>query len=145
MVPATKQVSHDTNVRTQLRDLGLSKMAMMSTESHYLPKLIHPDEILGGVVFGKHVDGYAMLVATDRRIIFLDKKPLFVNEDEMTYDVVGGISISRAGIGATVTLHTRLKDYTIRTFNQESAQKFLHYIELRCLEHNHHAKEGSFD
>jgi hypothetical protein len=119
-------------------------MAMMSTESRYLPSLIHTDEILGGVVFGKHADGYAMLVATDRRIIFLDKKPLFVNEDEMTYDVIGGISISRAGIGTTVTLHTRLKDYTLRTFNQESAQKFVHYIELRCLEHNH-AKEGSYD
>jgi hypothetical protein len=104
-------------------------------ESEYLPAIIHPDEEIGGVVYGHHPEGFAMLVATDRRIIFLDKKPMFEVEDEVTYDVVSGVSIGHAGFGSTVVLHTRIKDYPIRTYNLKCAYGFVEYIEARCLEH----------
>lgn len=126
--------AHKRRIRKELRDLGVSRSALLRMEAHYLPHIIHPDERLGGVVYGHHHDGYAMLVATDRRIIFLDKKPLFVNEDEIKYDIVGGVSFGHAGYGSTVTLHTRMKDYAIRTLNQRCATTFVEYIESRCLE-----------
>ncbi len=143
----TGTISHYDRVTQELRDLGVSKVALKRMESRYLPNIIHSDEHLGGVVYGHHEDGYAMLVATDRRIIFLDKKPLFVNEDEITYNVVSGISYGHAGFGTTVKLHTRIKDYTIRTYNKKCAESFVEYIESRCLEHeskeerhDHHTK-----
>jgi len=104
-------------------------------ELRYLPQIIHPDEELGGIVYGQSKDGFALLVATDRRVIFLNKKLLFVNEDELNYRVVSGVSFSHAGVGSTVTLHTKVKDYAIRTLNQRCAKKFVEYIELRSLEH----------
>jgi hypothetical protein len=96
---------------------------------------MHTDEHLGGVVYGKYTDGFALLAATDRRILFLDVKLMFVHEDEISYDVVSGISFGHVGVLSTVTLHTKVRDYQIRTYNQRCAEGFIAYIESRCLDH----------
>lgn len=129
-------LDHQKRVRRELKQLGVSWFGMSTMESAYLPTIIHPDEHIGGVVYGRHPDGFAMMVATDRRILFIDRKPLFENEDEITYDVVSGVSYGHAGLGSTVTLHTRIKDYPIRSYNRKCAHGFVEYIEERCLEHS---------
>lgn len=130
---ATK--AHENRLKDRLKELGVTKMARMSSEARYLPKIIHKDEQILGVVYGKSNSGFAYLIATDKRAIFLDKKPLFVNEDEITYNVVSGVSYGQVGPGSTVTLHTKLGDYKIQTLNEHCAQNFVKVIEIRCLEH----------
>ncbi len=127
--------AHRRRVFKELRQAGMSRFALQRMESRYLPKLIHPAETIGGVVYGMSPEGYAMLVATDIRVMFLDRKPLFTKEDEVTFDVVSGVSFNFGGIGASVTLHTRIQDFTIRTFNKACAERFVEYIEARCVEH----------
>lgn len=127
-------LSQKKRIRRQLRSLGATHYDLRTMESRYLPHIIHPDEYIQGVVFGWVHKDAVMLVATDRRVIYLDKKPLFVNEDEITYHVVSGVKYSAAGIGATVTLHTRIKDYVLRTFNKKCALGFVAHIERKCLE-----------
>lgn len=131
---ATNSYGHYERVLQELRDLGVTRFALMRAEARYLPRLIHADEHIKGVVYGRHQEGHAMLVATDKRIIFLDKKPLFINADEMTYFIVSGIRFTRAAMSCTVTLHTRVKDFSIRTFNAKCAEAFVEYIESRSLE-----------
>lgn len=130
----TAAESHKKRVYDELRKAGLPRYELLRMEARYLPHIIHESEHIGGMVFGHHKDGFAFLVATDKRVIFLDKKPLFINEDEITYRVVSGVSFNRAGPGAMVTLHTRIKDYPIQTLNEHCAEKFVKYIEDRCLE-----------
>ena len=109
---------------------------MSTSEVHYLPKVIHPNENIIGAVYGHSRNGFAIILATDKRIIFLDKKPLYVVEDEITYGVVSGVSFGHAGIGSTVILHTRIKDYKFQTLNKQCAKGFVKAIEERCVEYN---------
>ena len=125
--------NHIQRVRRELEGFGLGRYAMRSPESHYLPYVIRVNEHLGGVTYGWHEGNLVMMVATDQRIIFLDKKPLFISQDDITYDVVSGVSFAHAGIGSTVTLHTRIRDYKIRSFSLRSAEGFVRYIELHCM------------
>lgn len=122
-------------IRYELRSLGMSSFGLRRMEAKKLPSILHEDEHLGGIVYGHGSNGFAFLVATDRRIIYLDVKPLFCEEDEVTYDVVSGLSYGRAGIWSTVTLHTKVKDYQIRSLNHHCAEGFIAYIEARCVEH----------
>jgi len=133
--PLSNKPTHKQRVAQELRAAGVSSLTMYRMESRYMPTIIHAKEHIMGVVYGQGSEGFAMLVATDRRVVYLDKKPLFMKEDEVTYDVVSGMSFSSAGVGSTVTLHTRVKDYTLRTFNKKSAAIFVAYIESRRLEH----------
>lgn len=123
-----------------LRNNSLRRSILSSAKRVWKPQrsrpASHQGEHIMGVVRGHHQDGYVMLLATDRRVVFVDKKPLFAKQDELTYDVVSGVSMSTAGFGSTVTLHTKVKDYTIRTFNEKCAAGFVSYIESRRLEHS---------
>lgn len=141
-LPPNHAQSQGERIKKQLRKLGASRWALHQAESRYLPYVIHPDENIQGVVYGKSKDGFAMLIATDMRVIYLDKKPLFVNEDEITYDVISGISHGRVMPGSTVKLHTRVKEYSVRTFNEKCARGFVKAIETRCLENRKNNKEG---
>jgi len=127
-------VDNNKRVTAELRDAGLSYFAMNSMEARYLPHLIHPDEHIEGAVFGYQEVGFVLLVATNWRVIFLDRKPLFTNTDEVHYKVVSGVVNNHAAFGTTVILHTRVKEFRVLTLNRPSAKKFVNYIETRCME-----------
>jgi hypothetical protein len=130
----TPVISETDRIKQQLKSLGVSRSALGSAEARHLPKVIHANENIMGVVYGMSKDGFVMILVTDKRILFIDKKPFFVNEDEITFDVVSGISHGHAGIGSTVTLHTRIKDYQIKTLNEHCAHGFVEAVEARCVE-----------
>lgn len=127
-------LGQDRRVSTALSNLGVGYWAWWHSEIRRLPAIIEPDEYIGGVVYGYQGLNFVLLVATDRRVIFLDSKPLFTDEEEVSYDVVSGISYDHL-IFTTLTLHTRVKDYRLVAFNTHCAQGFKRYIEQRALEH----------
>jgi hypothetical protein len=127
-------LNHHMRVKTELKNVGMQKPGLRSHEAQYLPHLIRDDEHIEGAVFGYMDIGFAMLVATDKRLIFLDRKPLFMNGDDITYDIIGGVSYSHGVIGSTVTLRSRIKDYKVFTFNKASADYLVRYINGRCVE-----------
>jgi hypothetical protein len=57
---------------------------------------------MGGDLCDKRIYGQisggisAMLIATDHRIIYLDKQPLFTIIDELNYDIFSGVKSSTA-------------------------------------------------
>jgi hypothetical protein len=126
---------HFERVQQELRDAGVSRYGMWTPESRYLPRMIHDNEHVKAVVHGWQPGGAVMLAATDRRIIFLDKKPFSVRNDEVSYDNVRGVSHYHAGFTSTIILHTQVQDYTVRTFNKKCIQQFIDYVELRSFEH----------
>lgn len=128
---------HRKRIREELKALGVTDYGLWKLSSRYLFHVIHANEEIGGIVYGHSLTGSSMLIATDQRVVFLDKKPFFFNEDEVRYDLVGGVSFSHVGAASTVTLHTRIQDYTIKTFNNKCAQGFVDYIETKVLEHKH--------
>jgi hypothetical protein len=124
---------HALRIQLELKNLGASFYGIRRFGSRYLPNIIQYDEKIGGIVYGYNEVGSVMLLATDRRVIFLDKKPFYFNQDEVSYDVVSGVSFAHAGFGSTVILHTRVKDYVIKTLNQKCAIGFMKFVENKCL------------
>lgn len=122
---------HKKRVIEELKKAGVTRYGLSHAESKYLPQIIHNDEHIGGVVYGRYAMDFVMLVATDKRIIYLMKKPFFSKIDELTYDVVSGVKNSNAVLFSTVTLHTRIQDYVIKFVNPGCASKFVKFIEER--------------
>lgn len=137
-LPKAKLKDHVQRVRRELREKGALEYNMLLPETYYLPAVIHEDEHIMGSVFGRYeygkTAGRGALVATDQRVIFLDKKPLFVHYDELTFMIIGSVSYTRTALVGFVTLHTRLGDFQLRTFNHKNAYNFVEYIEDKCLQ-----------
>lgn len=130
--PVPKQ--HAERIKQELLAAGVTKYGFLKNEARHLHEVIHIDEHIQGVAYGRYNVGSAMLVATDKRVLFFDKKPLFRTVDEITYDVISGINVSKQGPISNIVLHTRIGDYSLRYTNYSSAVKFRHYIEARRLE-----------
>lgn len=126
---------YKNKIKRRLSALGMSKWGLLKSETRALYAILHPDEYVGGVVFGHSDTGSIMLIATDRRVIYLDTKPFFKQTEDLSYDVVAGITLEWLGMRGIVILHTRLGDFRIRTVNKKAAEIFTKYIEKRCIEH----------
>lgn len=125
---------HIDRVNQELLKAGMTQYGLLKSEAQYLPHLIQPSEHIGGVVYGKSSVGSVMLVATDERVLYVDRKPLFNVVDEISYGVVSGCRISQQGPFTTITLHTRIHDFTLKYVNPTCARIFEDYIALRCID-----------
>lgn len=122
-------------IRRELIDAGATLYGLMKSESRHLPKILHDNEHIMGVIYGQHSTSSAMLVATSERIIYLDTKPMAELFDEVSYEVVSGIEFDIHLFYATVVLHTPVKNYDFKWVNMRCAEKFARYIETQRLEH----------
>lgn len=127
--------THKQRVKDELVKAGVTGFGLLKLESRYLHKLIHEGEHIDGVIYGHYQkNDSGMMVATNKRVIFLDRKPFFTSTDELTYDVVSGVRENSSALLTAVTLHTRLGDYTFRYVNPKVAHKFVKAIERNHIE-----------
>ena len=120
-------------IKSRLISLGVKKIGLMATELKLITNIISDNELIEGVVYGAYPGGLGWLIATDQRILFIDRKPFFSSTDEISYDVVSGIKNTHAGIFSRVTLHTKMGDFSIKYSNMIAATIFIKYIENRHL------------
>lgn len=139
--PEDDNAAHVRRVQDELRDAGATMYGLAKFSSQYLYRLVHPDEHIRGAVYGRYKGGRGilgftegMLVATDRRIVFLDYKPGFTSVEEIAYRAVSGIDYVVAGPFSSVTLHTRIGSFTIRYANATCIHTFVSYIGTRQIE-----------
>lgn len=128
------QISHEDRVKQELIAAKMTKHGLRKSESHQLPEIIHKNEHIGGVVYGHNEQGSCMLVATDKRVIYLHTMPLFKANEELTYDVVSGFALNTQGVVNSIVLHTKVKDISLRYVNRQCALHFKDYLESRRLE-----------
>jgi general stress protein 26 len=131
---------HEERIKQELVAAGMSKYGMLKGETRHLPAIIHEDEHIGAFVYGRAENAGGMLVATNLRLLYLDHKLFFKKTDEISYDVVSGVSFNKQGDFASITVHTRLGDFTLRYVNVANANHFVHYIENIQIEHERQEK-----
>jgi hypothetical protein len=124
---------HAQRIRNELRLGGADSYDLLLPETHYLPFIINPDEHILGSVYGKYPKGRGVLVVTDQRVLFIDKKPLFVHYDEIDFSIIGGVTNTKVALSSIVTLHTQMGDFVVRTLNHRNAQNFVYCVEDLCL------------
>jgi len=142
---------HEQHVIATTRNLGADRYDLALPETHALPLVIRPSELVEGVVYGRyqysqggHTDiGRGMLVSTNERVLLLDKKPFFIRCEEIPYRAVSGITYSRVWLTGNVILHTKIGDIRLRTFNQHCARNFTQAIEVELLENNRGYPNGN--
>lgn len=123
-------------VRNELLEARLSFFDMLHAEPQYLYKYLHPDEKIVGAMRGHLSEGgSAMLVATDRRVLYLDKIPLFAKVEDIPYQAVSGITHEVGRFFSHAVLHTANGDIELHWVSTKAANIFVRMLELICIEH----------
>lgn len=131
-------IEHKDRIKEELHRAGVTTLGRYRFSGIYLPEVIHEDEHIEAAIFGRHkeLQGFfgaveGMLVATDKRVLFIDHRPGYTTMDEFTYDVVSGVNMTKAIYNASVTLYTKVNNYRLSYVAKQSAKKFVDYIENR--------------
>lgn len=130
-----KKVKHSIRVTEDLRDLGFSAGQLRQLESRRMPEIIRADEQVKAAVFGRaETRSNAVMVATDKRVIYFDHTPFLDTLDEFNYAVVSGISHSSNGFSWSITIHTKIGDRNLQGIKTIQARQFINYIESSCID-----------
>lgn len=79
--------------------------------------------------------GFALLVATDMRILLVDKKPLnFLTVEDLRFDMINQIDYNHRLMGASVVINTGFKTLKFTSFNQPRLRKLIHHVQDRMSE-----------
>lgn len=121
-------MAHLKSIQQQLKALKFGGSPWNQAEIKELPKIIHDDEKISECVNGYYEGGFALLVATEMRVLLIDKKPLnYLTVEDLRFDMINEIDYSHRLMGATITISTGSKTLKFKSYNQP---RLRHLIEL---------------
>src|SRR5665647_2908004 len=90
----------------QLDAIGADFHLWGRAEKRELKNILVEGERITHCLNGKYEGGFAMLCATDRRLLLIDKKPFYLTVEDVRYDMVSEVDFSHRLINATVSICT---------------------------------------
>lgn len=122
------------NVQAQLKKTGSEFRFWGRSEVGELSQVLADDEILHKCVNGHYLGGFAMLVATDRRLILIDRKPMYLTIEAIWYDKIGQVDYNHRLLNATICISTPNKDLRFTTWNHAHLRDILLYSQEKMIE-----------
>ncbi|HYH36319.1 MAG TPA: PH domain-containing protein, partial [Candidatus Saccharimonadales bacterium] len=121
------------SIADQLRRIGFNQHAWGKAEVQELPNIILPDETIFECVNGSYEGGFALLVATDVRVLLVDKKPFnYLTVEDLRFDMINEIDYNHRAFGAYVDISTGNRDLKFRSYNQARLRKLITHVQ-HCM------------
>jgi hypothetical protein len=121
------------SVEQQLKKIRFSKSRWNRAEVLELPKILMPDELIYECVNGTYEGGFALLCATNVRLLLVDKKPLkFLTVEDLRFDMINQIDYSHRLFGARISVSAGSKNLKFNSYNQERLRKLIGHVQ-HCM------------
>lgn len=121
------------SVEEQLKKLGFNLNSWGRAEIRELPHILLPGEEIYELVNGTYEGGFALAVATDVRLILIDKKPMnYLTVEDFRFDMISEIDYSHRLIGAQIGISTGSRDLRFRSYNQARLRKLIGHVQ-HCM------------
>src|ERR1035438_180349 len=114
------------SVDEQLERLGFNLHGWGQAEIKELPNILLPGEEIYELVNGIYEGGFALAVATDVRVLLIDKKPMkYLTVEDLRFDMISEIDYSHRLFGAQIHISTGSKNLSFRSYNQPRLRKMI--------------------
>lgn len=131
-------------VEEQLKRIGFNFRLWGRAEVNELGRILLDDEIIAECVNGEYGNGFALLVATNHRVLLVDKKPmLYLTVEDLRFDMITEFNFSHRLMNATLQFYTPNKTLVFTSWNQGRLRKLLEYTQQRVLEMRQQAHMSS--
>lgn len=117
-------------INDQLKRLKFGTSPFNQAEIRELPHIIHEGETISELVNGTYEGGVALLVATEMRLLLIDKKPLnFLTVEDLRFDMINEIDYSHRMMGATIVISTGSKTLKFKSYNQTRLRHLISLVQ----------------
>lgn len=123
-------------VKTQIKSLEGADKLLESKEIKELPSILSARETVKKVIKGSCEHRTGMMVATEKRLIFVDKGVIFgIGIEDFTYDKITSIQYKVDSAFGTITISTSEKRIHIQQVDKEQVISFSKYVRERIARH----------
>lgn len=133
-----------SQVEDQLRRVGCNFRFWGRPEIRELCNILMEGETIAQAVNGRYENGFAMLVATDHRLLLIDKKPMFLTLEDIRFDMIAEIDFSAQLLDSTVKIITPNRTLVFTSWNQGRMRTALNYTQQRVSEIRQHYLQRQF-
>ncbi|MEK7599466.1 MAG: PH domain-containing protein [Patescibacteria group bacterium] len=125
----------EESVHAQLKSLGFKTFGWGKAEVGELHNILLPDEEIFECVNGFYEGGFALLLATDIRVLLVDKKPLnYLTVEDLRFDMINEIDYNHRLLGAYITIATGSKLLKFTSYNQARLRKLIGHVQHAMAE-----------
>lgn len=120
-------------VRTQLKSLGATSFQLAKQEIAELARVLLPTEHLEAFMFGYYDAGYALLVATNARVLFIDKRFYNLKVEDIPYNTISSVEYHLGFAFGTAKIYTRAQNFNIWWVKKRDLMNFCDYVDGQML------------
>lgn len=104
---------HISVIQSQLTKLGIKLSRWFTPELRELQHIMMDHEKIIAAAPGRYFNGFALLVATDLRLLLIDKRSFFMMIEDTRYDMISEVDFS-----------SRFYDYSVRIYTLNKQHNF---------------------
>ena len=107
---------HPSLIEARLGKLGFSASRWFRAEINELQHILMNDEEIVSLACGRYFGSFALLVATDQRMLIIDKRVFFMTIEDIRYDMISEIDFNMQQVyAANLTVYTMNKTHKFTT------------------------------
>lgn len=122
----------------QLKQIGCSIRFWGRAEMRELANILLPGEKIQQCLNGQYEGGFAMLAATDLRVLLIDKKPMYLTLEDVRFDMIAEVDYNHNLFNATLRIFTPNQTVRFTGYNQARMRKFFNFVQQRVMEIRQH-------
>jgi len=124
-------------IERQLVSVGFKNKFFGRPEVKELCNILSPNEVIKHAVMGHYQGGFAIIVATDYRVLLIDKKVWFLTLEDIRYDMVAEVDFCSRLLDATISVVTFNKTLVFNSWHKQSLRQLSKYVQQRVTEIRH--------
>lgn len=127
-------------VKTQISSINGVEKFLAGKEVKQLPNILWEDELIEKFTSGTYNNGHGILVATNKRLIFVDKGMIFgLRVEDFPYDKITSIQYKTGLLFGEITIYASGNNAVINNMNKQQTKDFATYVRARISEVVKHA------
>ena len=126
---------HPSIIEARLGELGFNTSRWFKSEIHELQHILMDDEKIVALACGRYFGSFALLVATDLRLLLIDKRVFFMTIEDTRYDMISEIDLNMQVYAANLTVYTMNKTHKFTTVKyKKELRQLATYAQRRVWE-----------
>lgn len=122
-------------IEARLSQLGVRISWLYKPEVKELQQILVEGEKIFSIVPGRYFGGFALLAATDRRLLLIDKKSFFLTVEDIRYDMISEVDFSARMMDASMVLFTVNKQHHFTCFKYKARlREMTTYVQQKVME-----------
>jgi len=134
---------HPSVIEARLGKLRFKSSRWFQAEISELQHILMDHEKIIALACGRYFGSFALLVATDQRLLLIDKRVFFMNYEDTRYDMISEIDFNSQFYSATLTVFTVSKTHRFTSWKYKNQLRDItNYIQNRVAQLRNHAAEA---